>query len=64
MARHDGLQMIASWKKISESGATSIEYALIAALVSVGIFAAADALGSSIQGFFTDTNAKLENART
>jgi pilus assembly protein Flp/PilA len=55
--------MTASWKKLSESGATSIEYALIAALVSVAIFAAADALGSSIQGLFTDANAKVEDAR-
>jgi Flp pilus assembly pilin Flp len=54
--------MTASWKKLSESGAASIEYALIAALVSVAIFAAAEALGSSIQGFFTHTSTKLEDA--
>jgi Flp pilus assembly pilin Flp len=54
--------MTVSWKKFSESGTTSIEYALIAALVSVAIFAAAETLGSSIQGFFTSANAKVEDA--
>jgi Flp pilus assembly pilin Flp len=54
--------MTASWKKFSESGTTSIEYALIAALVSVAIFAAAETLGSSIQAFFTSANAKVEDA--
>ena len=34
----------------------------IAALVSVAIFAAAETLGSSIQGFFTSANAKVEDA--
>jgi Flp pilus assembly pilin Flp len=54
--------MTRAWKRFSESGATSIEYTLIAALISVAIFAAADALGGSIQGFFTDTSAKVEDA--
>jgi len=36
-----------------ESGATAIEYGLIAALISVAIIAAATALGSNIATTFT-----------
>lgn len=35
-----------------ESGATAIEYGLIAALISIGIIAGATSLGSSINGSF------------
>ncbi len=35
-----------------ESGATAIEYGLIAALISVGIIAAASALGNNISNKF------------
>jgi pilus assembly protein Flp/PilA len=35
-----------------ESGATAIEYGLIALLVSVGIIAALTATGTSIRGLF------------
>ena len=38
------------WK--DESGATAIEYGLIAALIAVGIIAAARALGTQIQATF------------
>jgi pilus assembly protein Flp/PilA len=38
------------WK--DESGATAIEYGLIAALIAVGIIAAARALGTEIQATF------------
>jgi pilus assembly protein Flp/PilA len=44
-----------------ESGATAIEYGLIAALIAVGIIAAATTLGSSLSSLFgrisTDLNA-------
>ena len=36
-----------------EGGATAIEYALIAALVSVAVIAGASALGVNIGGLFT-----------
>lgn len=35
-----------------ESGATAIEYGLIAALIAVGIIAAATTLGNNLQGVF------------
>lgn len=35
-----------------DSGATAIEYGLIAALIAVGIIAAATTLGNNLQGVF------------
>ena len=46
-----------------ESGATAIEYGLIAALIAVGIIAAARALGTQINttfGIVTDEMAKAK----
>lgn len=43
-----------------ESGATAIEYGLIAALISVGIITAATTLGTSISATFT----KVSDAMT
>ena len=45
-----------------ESGATAIEYALLAALISVGIIAAASALGDQISATFTDIESELSGA--
>ena len=45
-----------------ESGATAIEYGLIAALIAVGIIAAATALGSSLSGIFLRISTKLNAA--
>lgn len=42
-----------------ESGATAIEYGLIAALISVGIIAAATTLGNGLAGLFNGIAAKL-----
>ncbi len=42
-----------------ESGATAIEYGLIAALIAVGIIAAATTLGSSLSSMFTRISTKL-----
>ena len=42
-----------------ESGATAIEYALLAALIGVGIVAAATTLGQNISTLFTDIGSKL-----
>jgi pilus assembly protein Flp/PilA len=42
-----------------ESGATAIEYGLIAALISVGIIVAVQTLGSGLSGVFEEINDKL-----
>ncbi|MEK1850342.1 MAG: Flp family type IVb pilin [Phyllobacterium sp.] len=45
-----------------ESGATAIEYGLIAALISVGIITAATTLGTSISGVFAKLSTKMNAA--
>lgn len=45
-----------------ESGATAIEYGLIAALISVALIAGAGALGNQINGTFNSLAGKLKNA--
>jgi pilus assembly protein Flp/PilA len=45
-----------------ESGATAIEYGLIAALVSVAAIAALSALGSALQDIFSTVSTELNNA--
>ncbi len=42
-----------------ESGATANEYGLIAALIAVGIIAAAPTLGGSLAGLFNKISTKL-----
>jgi pilus assembly protein Flp/PilA len=42
-----------------ESGATAIEYGLIAALISVAIITAATSLGTNISGTFTKVANKM-----
>lgn len=44
-----------------ESGATAIEYGLIAALISVAIIVAATALGGSLSNLFTGISTRLNN---
>jgi pilus assembly protein Flp/PilA len=46
-----------------ESGATAIEYGLIAALISVGIIAVVTSVGTEIKGTFTQVETGLK-ART
>ena len=43
-----------------ESGATAIEYGLIAALIAVGIIAAATPLGGGLSGRFNKISTKLD----
>ena len=45
-----------------ESGATAIEYGLIAALVSVAAIGALEAMGTSLDGMFTSVSTKLDSA--
>ncbi len=43
-----------------ESGATALEYAMIAALVSVGVVGAFDILGQAVDGSMTSVASDLE----
>ncbi|UUP17118.1 Flp family type IVb pilin [Nitratireductor thuwali] len=45
-----------------ENGATAIEYALIALLLSAGIISGATALGSAVSDSYTSTAQELEQA--
>jgi pilus assembly protein Flp/PilA len=47
---------------VSESAATSIEYALIATLVSIAIIAGAIVLGTSLNTVYTNLGTKVVNA--
>ena len=44
-----------------DSGATAIEYGLIAALIAVAIITAATTLGSNLSSLFTDIGTRLSN---
>ena len=46
----------------NESGATAIEYGLIAALIAVGIIVGAKAMGGSINGMFSNVDNDLGQA--
>lgn len=46
----------------NESGATAIEYGLIAALIAVAIMAGAGALGTSLDSKFTEISGKVSGA--
>jgi pilus assembly protein Flp/PilA len=46
----------------SESGATSIEYALIAVLIAVAIIVSVTAVGASLQSLFQDLASKVTTA--
>jgi pilus assembly protein Flp/PilA len=45
-----------------ESGATAIEYGLIAALISVALIAGATTLGNSLENTFTSISTKMTTA--
>ncbi|KAA3510976.1 Flp family type IVb pilin [Agrobacterium rosae] len=47
-----------------ESGATAIEYGLIAALISVGIIAGAGVVGTQLSALFTNIGTKMTTAKT
>ena len=48
----------------NESGATAVEYGLIAALIGVVIIAGATALGTALNQKFTDVGTSVTNAGT
>jgi pilus assembly protein Flp/PilA len=61
---HTGVTMkclLASFLR-DESGATAIEYGLIAAGISVAIIAAVQSLGTNIGGTFNNVSGTLANA--
>lgn len=45
-----------------ESGATAIEYGLIAALISVALIAGATTLGNTLNAQFVELSNKMQNA--
>ena len=47
-----------------ESGATAIEYGLIAALISVALIAGATTLGDQLSNTFNDVSASMSTANT
>jgi pilus assembly protein Flp/PilA len=57
----DMKRLLASFVR-DESGATAIEYGLIAAGISVAIIAAVQSLGSNIGGTFNNVSGTLANA--
>lgn len=46
---------------VDESGATSIEYGLVAALIALAIVASVDTVGSSLQSSYATTATALKN---
>lgn len=46
----------------NESGATAIEYGLIAALIAVAIIGAVSAVGDSVASTFTDVASEIDDA--
>ena len=57
------MKLIASFVK-NESGATAIEYGLIAALISVAIIGGVTSLGTSLSTTFSTIDTKLSSANT
>ena len=45
-----------------DSGATAVEYGLIAAMIAVSIVAGAGLLGDSINNFFLETSGELDES--
>jgi len=50
--------VLAFWR--NDSGATAIEYGLIAAGISLAIIAIVNGLGSNLNGMFTSINSSLK----
>ena len=55
------MQLLARFAR-DDSGATAIEYGLIAALIAVGIIVAATTLGGSLSDLFNRISGKLNAA--
>jgi pilus assembly protein Flp/PilA len=61
VCKEPGMNIVARFAN-DESGATAIEYGLIAALIAVGIIAAATTLGGSLSSLFGRISSKLNTA--
>jgi pilus assembly protein Flp/PilA len=61
VCKEPGMNIVARFAN-DESGATAIEYGLIAALIAVGIIAAATTLGGSLSDLFERISGKLNTA--
>jgi pilus assembly protein Flp/PilA len=61
VCKEPGMNIVARFMN-DESGATAIEYGLIAALIAVGIIAAATTLGGSLSNLFGRISNRLNNA--
>jgi len=57
------MKLVARFLK-NESGATAIEYGLIAALIAVVIITAATSVGTSLTGVFDDVATELDAVTT
>lgn len=57
------MQLLHLLKK-NDSGATAIEYGLIAALVAVGLITALTTLGTDLSGIFGDVSSELTGSGT
>ena len=59
--RVPGVIAMQAWLSLSrcKSGATAIEYAMVAALISVAAFVVIGTIGSSVSGFFQSVASKL-----
>ncbi|WP_136618839.1 MULTISPECIES: Flp family type IVb pilin [Mesorhizobium] len=56
------MQKIVSRFARDESGATAIEYGLIAALIALAIITGAGALGNSLNGMFTNIGTTVNSS--
>jgi pilus assembly protein Flp/PilA len=63
VCKEPGMNIVARFAN-DESGATAIEYGLIAALIAVGIIAAASTLGGSLSSLFERISGKLNEGTT
>ena len=59
---HEDMRMIGSIRKLvaNESGATAIEYALIASLIAVAIIVSLTALGTQLNSTFNEVSGNLK----
>lgn len=62
--RYETMKSLLSRFKKNESGATAIEYGLIAALISVVIIGAVTLVGSNLSATFTTIQTKLAGTST
>jgi pilus assembly protein Flp/PilA len=61
VCKEPGMNIVARFAN-DESGATAIEYGLIAALIAVGIIAAATTLGGGLSSLFKRIGSRLDSA--